>query len=201
MQMVSAALASVLRSGRTDFNARFAAARRVHPELEVGAFGEFMATAVDELAMAVEKIRADRLGEVTMAAFDVALELVAQKLAGAGARTSSIEDGWRRILPKIPSLVASSPGRLIPAVCNAVHQIESTPNARPAQWIEIMEQFAPQCMDADVFVKLGQLAAWRAGLAHFRAGAMAAADGLPEAVALGALGAKPVSSWAFVREQ
>ena len=60
--MVSAALASILRSGRTDFNARFAAARRIYPELQSEAFAEFLRTAVDELVGAVEKVRADRVG-------------------------------------------------------------------------------------------------------------------------------------------
>ncbi|PYJ81353.1 MAG: hypothetical protein DME22_21320, partial [Verrucomicrobia bacterium] len=199
--MVSTALASILRSGRADFNARFVAARRIHPELEPGAFTGFLGTAVDDLAQAVEKVRADRLGEVTMAAYDAALELVGQKLAGPGARMKAIEEGWCRILPKAASLVAMAPGRLIPAVCNAVHQLASTPGARPAHWIETMEELAPQCADADAFLKLGQVAAWRAGLAHLRSGAIAAADALPEPMALAAFGAKSGSSWAGVRER
>jgi hypothetical protein len=199
--MVSTALASILRSGRAEFNARFVAARRIHPELEPGAFAEFLGTAVDALAQAVEKVRADRLGEVTMAAYDAGLELVGQKLAGPGARMACIEEAWRRILPKTASLVSSAPGRLIPATCNAVHQLASTPGARSAQWIETMEKLAPQCADADAFLKLGQVAAWRAGLAHLRSGAIAAADTLPEALALAALGATSGNSWAGVRKR
>src|SRR6266496_5208897 len=110
--MVSAALASILRAGRTDFNARFAAARRIYPELQPEAFAEFLRTAVDALVGAVEKVRADRLGEVTMAAYDAALELVGQRLAGPGARLSSVAEGWGRVLPKLGPLVAGAPGRL-----------------------------------------------------------------------------------------
>jgi hypothetical protein len=199
--MVSAALASILRSGRADFNARFVVERRIHPDLEAGAFVEFLGTAVDDLVQAVEKARADRLGEVTMAAYDTALELVGLKLAGPGSRLASVEEGWRRVLPKAAALVATAPGRVIPAVCNAVHQLASTPGARPAQWIETMEKIGQDCADADAFLKLGQVSAWRAGLAHFRQGAIATADALPEALALAALGAKSGSSWADVREQ
>jgi hypothetical protein len=184
--MVSRALASILRSGRADFNARFVAARRILPELEPDAFAEFLGTVVGDLAEAVEKVRADRLGEVTIAAYDVALELVGQKLAGRGARMAHIEEGWRRILPKTASLVASAPSRLIPAMCNAVHQLASTPGARSARWIETMEKLAPRCADVDAFLKLGQVAAWRAGLAHLRSGAIVAADTLPEGLALAA---------------
>jgi hypothetical protein len=201
IEMPSPALISILRSGRADFNARFAAARRIHPDLEPGAFAEFLGTTVDELALAVEKVRADRLGEVTMAAYDAGLELVGQKLAGRGSRIPSIEEGWRRILPKAASVVATAPGRLIPALCNAVHQLASTPGARPAQWIEAMESLAPQCEDTEAFLRLGQICAWRAGLAHFRSGSIAAADAMPEPLTLAALGAKSGSSWVNVRER
>lgn len=200
-RMVSATLASILRSGRSDFNARFIAARRVYPDLQADAFTEFLRTAVDDFVRAVEVVRADRLGEVSMAAYDAALELVGQKLAGPGSRMPVIEEGWRRILPTIAPLVATAPNRLISAVCNAVHQLASTPGARPTQWIEITEELGPRCADTDAFLKLGQVSAWRAGLAHFRQGAIAAIDALPEKLALAALGVKSNSRWPDVRAQ
>src|SRR5439155_17560113 len=116
-------------------------------------------------------------------------------LAGPGARLSSVAEGWSRVLPKLGPLVASAPGRVIPAVCNAIHQLASTPEARPTEWIEVMEKFGPQCAEAEAFLKLGQVAAWRAGLAHFRPGAIAAAEALPEALALAALGVLSDSTW------
>lgn len=198
--MPSPALISILRSGRNDFNARFAAARRIHPDLEPAAFGQFLTTAVDELAQAVEKARADRVADVTIAAYDAGLELVGQRLAGPGSRLPCIEEAWRRILPNAASIVAAAPGGLIPAVCNAVHQLAST-GARPMEWIEMMEKLGKECPDAATFLKLGQLCAWRAGLAHFRAGALAAADTLPEPLVLAALGAKAGATWPVLREQ
>src|SRR6185436_12872804 len=96
---------------------------------------------------------------------------------------------------------ATAPVVLIPAVCNAIHQLASTPGARPRQWIEISERLGPKCADADMFLKLGQLAAWRAGLAHFRQGAIAAADALPAQLALAALDAESDSNWSHVRAQ
>src|SRR6185369_10036159 len=200
-RMISPALASILRSGRAEFNTRFAAARHVHPDLDAGAFSTFLQTAVDDLVRALDRVRPDRVAEVTMAAYDAALELVSQKLAGPGSRLGPVEEGWRRVLPASAALVATAPARLIAAVCNAVHQLAAIPEARPTQWIDIMETLAPQCADADSFLKLGQAAAWRAGLAHFRAGALAAAEGLPEKLALAALGARPGISWAQLRER
>jgi len=199
--MINATLASLLRSGRADFNARFAAARHAHPDLDPAAFGSFLQTAVDELIQAVERARADRIGEVVQAAYDAALEIVGQKLAGSGARQPWVEAGWRRILPPIAPLVAAAPGRIIPAVCNAVHHVAATPGARPEQWIELMARLGPQCTEAEAFLKLGQVAAWRAGLAHFRTGALATMDALPETLSLAALGAPSGAAWTDVRQR
>lgn len=201
--MVSAALASILRSGRSDFNARFIAARHIYPDLQPEAFTEFLRTAVDDLVRAVHAVAADRVGEVTIAAYDAALELVGQKLAGPEANTSSrlrlVDEGWRRVLPIIAPLVATAPVRLISGVCNAIHQLASTPSARPKEWIEITEKLGPQCTDPNMFLKLGQVAAWKAGFAHFRQGAIVAGDALPEALVLSALGAKSDSTWMDLR--
>jgi hypothetical protein len=199
--MIHPNLASIFRSGRAEFNARFAAARHVHPDLDAAAFSDFLQTAVDDLVRAVDQVRPDRVAEVTMSAYDVALELVSQKLAGSGSRLAPVDQGWRRILPASAALVATAPGRLIAAVCNAVHQLASTPGARPTQWIETMATLAPQCADAEAFLKLGQVAAWRAGLAHFRAGALAAAEALPEPLALATFGVRSGISWAQLRER
>jgi hypothetical protein len=136
-----------------------------------------------------------------MAAYEAALELVGQNLAGPGSRQAEIETAWRRVLTGAAPLVAGAPARVIAAVCNAVHQLASTPGARPAQWIETMESLAPQCADVEAFLKLGQVAAWRAGLAHFRTGALDVADALPEPLALAAVGAKSKNAWAAEREK
>jgi hypothetical protein len=192
---ISAGFASILRFGRTDFNARFMAARHVHPELDAAAFAKFLRREVNELAQAVERVRPDALADVAMAAYDAALELVGQRLAGSGSHVTAIEEAWRRVLPQAAPLVANAPVRMIAAVCNAAHQLAATPGARPGQWIETMATLAPQCADADTFLKLGQVAAWRAGLAHFRRSALAIADTLPEVLALTAAGASRDATW------
>ncbi len=198
---LSPGFASVLSSGRADFNARFVAARRVYADLDADAFAAFLQSGVDELARAVEAVRADRLANVTQAAYDAALELAGQKLAGPGSRVASVEEAWRRVLPKAAHLVATAPARLIAAVCNAAHQLATTPGARPAQWVEAMAGIAPQCAEVEPFLQVGQVAAWRAGLAHFREGALAVGDLLPETLALAAVNAKPGLRWAEVRQR
>lgn len=193
--MVSPVFAQILRSGRDHFNARFAAARRVTPGLDAAGFTAFLAAAVDGVVQAVERSRPGAGAEVAQAAYDVALELAGQRLLGSGERARSITAGWQRILPGIPGLVAGDPARLLGATTNALHALAATPGARPAEWIERMERFGPVMGDAAAWLALGQVAAWRAGLAHFRAPALQLADTLPSAVALGLVGAPAEAAW------
>lgn len=198
-RVLNETFASVLQSGRAEFNARFAEARRLYPDLDSDAFSQFLRTTLNDLAGEVEKVAPTRAVDFVMAAYDVALELIAQRLVGSGARVSVIEDGWNRILPKIAPMLAESPESILQSVSNALHHLSTTPGAREADWVAEMERLGPQCEDANAFLTLGQVVAWHAGLAHFREGALAAADALPEALALGAVGAGNGAKWPEVK--
>jgi hypothetical protein len=60
-----------------------------------------------------------------------------------------------------------------------------------------MSRLGAQAKDADTLLRLGQVLAWRAGLAHYRESALNIADALPEPLALAAVGA--TGTWAEVR--
>jgi hypothetical protein len=197
---ISDTLATVLRAGRGELNMRFAAARVRHPDLDAEAFAEFIRSAVDPLAVAVARTHPDRVTDVTLAAYDIALELVGRKLVGGAARTPYVGDAWRRLLPNVATLVAADPERVIAAVCNAVHHLSAAPGARPEAWIDAMTGLGSQCTDGGTFLGVGQVAAWRAGMAHFRESALAAADKLPESLALAAIGA-PSGRWPVIRDR
>jgi hypothetical protein len=196
--VIGAPLAGVLRSGRDVFNARFVAARRQNPALDGESLQEFLRASVDPLAEAVHAVRPDRVAEVVMAAFEVGLELLGQRLVGPGARWPVLEDGWRELVPAAPLVVAAEPARVLAAVCNALHNLAATPGARPSWWISEMRRLAPRCANADELLAVGQICAWRAGLAHFRAGALAVGDTLPAPLAAEAAGA-PGAAWAELR--
>jgi hypothetical protein len=61
--------------------------------------------------------------------------------------------------------------------------------AGPGEWIAAMTRLAPLCADVEPLLQVGQVAAWRAGLAHFRDGALTLAATLPPQLAAVALGA------------
>lgn len=178
--MVNASLSSVLRSGRDQFNALFAATRHQYPDLDGEAFKEFVLRAIEPLAVAVDVKNAARTASVVQAAFEIGLELAGQRLVGRGARHAFIEAGWQRILPRYPALLAERPFELLGAVSNALHQLATTPGARPEEWITDLAELSVLVPNIECFLQVGQVCAWRAGLAHYRRGALRAADALGE---------------------
>lgn len=203
--MVSEPFARVLAARREELNARFAAARQRWPELDGGAFAGFLREAVDPVVRAVADAHPGRVEDVALAAYDVALDLVGQRLVGGNghegatpngaARGGTIVDTWRRALPAAARAVAAEPARVTAALTNAAHQVAATPGARPAQWVADVASLGARCGSAADLLRLGQVAAWRAGLAHYRRGALAAAGALPEALALAAVGGPTGARW------
>lgn len=100
----------------------------------------------------------------------------------ARAGDSSKKDG-NAFFPPPRFFVAEDPSRVLPAVCNALYNLTATLDANPDQWLDDMERMATACRNADEFLKCGKVAAWRAGLAHFREGAIDAAKTLTETLA------------------
>ena len=77
---------------------------------------------------------------------------------------------------------------------NAAIHLGGVAGARTRQWQDEMAAIAPQVATLAQLRAVGQVLAWRAGVAHFRLGAIAAADTLPPALALAAFG-EPQLDW------
>ncbi|HEU0300171.1 MAG TPA: hypothetical protein VFR37_11970 [Longimicrobium sp.] len=195
---LSPAFAAFLRNARGELNARFAEARQLRPDLDGDAFAAFLRGTVDPLVRAVDAAAPAYAADAARAGYELGLELVGQRLSGPAGREPGIEQGWREVGTAAAALVAAAPERVLAAIANALHQLAATPGARPAEWTAAMRTLAPRCADPDVLLTLGQVAAWRAGMAHLRAGALAAADALPPELALAAVGAAG-GDWAAVR--
>ena len=198
--MISPAFASVLASGRAQFNGRAAEARRRFPALDMAAFGAFLHDGVDSLVLAVAAAAPERVGGVTLAAYDMALELVGHGLAGPAAKNPFLNTVWRELAPLFAPLLATAPVDVLGMLSNAAIHIASVAGARPAQWQAGMAAVAPQVGSVAQLRAVGQVLAWRAGVAHFRQGALAAADTLPPALALAAFD-EPGAQWPQVHAQ
>jgi hypothetical protein len=196
--VVGEPFARVLRASRDELNTRFAEARQRHPSLAGDDLMAFLANVVGPLISAVAAASPDRSDAVALSAYDIALELVGQRLVGPLARGAAIDATWRRVLPASAKLVAADPSRVLSSLSNAAHQVEATPGARVSAWVDDVARLAPSCESVEELLALGQVAAWRAGLAHFRQGAIAAAARLPQAVALRAVDAARGRGWAEI---
>jgi hypothetical protein len=181
--MLSPVFAAALDLRRAWFNARVAQARAREPGFDVDAFARFLTDCVDPLVRVVP----ENVAAVAEAAFDIALVLCRQRPDGVAAQV------WTRLAPAYGALVARAPHETLGLLVNAVARLQALPHARPAQWLERMLALAPQVTSTHDLRAVGQVLAWRAGAAHFRAGAIEAAGALPSALALAAFGAG--ASW------
>src|SRR4051812_29192524 len=161
--MVGEPLASVLRSGRDVFNSKFVQARRRHPQLDAGNFTRFIESCLDLIAR-TGPLRGAAFVAWAQSAYDVALELVGQGAAGNGRL---LERAWSDILPRLQPEVLASGEVALGALSNAVHHLTHARGARVEEWIAAMQTIAPGCGTVEELLQLGQVLAWRAGLAHF----------------------------------
>lgn len=197
---VSAPLARALAAGRSRFNARAAEVRHRHPGFDDAAFAGFVGSALDRVVQAVDAVAPERVHAVAIAGYDMALDLVAQGLAGPGARQPWVDRVWLELAPCNAGLLAAQPQAVLGALGNAVIQLGQWPQVRVADWLQWMTALAGEVAGLAQLRALGQLLAWRAGMAHYRRGALAAANILPPALALAALDADPASDWPALRD-
>jgi hypothetical protein len=200
VKQISTILSSVLASGRAHFNARVVDARHRHLGFNTDAFSGFLRTGLDDLALTVEKIAPASSASVIMAAYDIALELVAMGLVGPGARTDVVERAWKQLIPPFARLVAADPVEILSALSNAAVSISSVPTARFDDWLKGMAVMAEHVENTMQFRCCGLIMAWRAGMAHFRPSAFQNAEELPEKLALLAMAAMPDENWNRTRE-
>ena len=181
--MISTALAGVLAAGRVSYNERMREARRRHPALAQDVFVAFLET---QVAAVVDAVAPARLAAVVDACYDAALELVGRALVGPAAK-SRVAEAWLRVIPRHAGLLGEEPATVLGMLNNAVLHLESIPGTRPEQWMDEMAALAPSIRTVAQLRAVGQVAAWRAGAAHVRAGAFAACATLPRELALAAL--------------
>ncbi len=188
---LSAVLVRELAAARPRFNALVAAARRARPGFDTAALADAVATRLDPLALAVEAIAPDRTAAVVDAGFTQTITLIDHLLSVE--RGLLVDRVWRELAVALAKVVAERPEPVLAMLTNAALKLAATPGARVDEWLARMADLAPR-IDAGTLAAMGQVVAWRAGMAHYRDGALAAADQLPEATALAAIGAE--GSWA-----
>jgi hypothetical protein len=195
MNDISEGLATVLRSARDELNASFAQAKKQYPALDGPAFLSFLARCVDPVVAAVQAREPERVADVVRAGYAVGLELVGQR---AALRSPAIELCFQRVLPPLAALLAHAPERVIGALVNAAYNLDGA-GARTQDWLDAVATIGPRCPNVEALLQLGQLCAWRAGLAHYRSTALELAGALPPEIARAALGLPDGASFSQLR--
>ena len=191
---LSPVLVRELAAGRPRFNAQVAAARRARTGFDNEALIDAVRTRIDPLVVAVEAVAPGRVAPVVEAAFALTVTLVEQALAGE--RRVLVDRAWTEVAVPLAAAVAERPEPVLAMLTNAVLRLATTAVARPGEWIARMAALGP-LLTADTLAAAGQVVAWRSGMAHYRAGALAVADTLPGTLALAAIGA--TGSWPAIR--
>ncbi|PTY06693.1 hypothetical protein DB346_00020 [Verrucomicrobia bacterium LW23] len=208
--------AQFLEDRRQELNQQYARKRLLRPQTDehnvIAVLTQVLAPLVDAVAQADLQLSGEcghtaRMFELAEALYPIALDLAARDLLGPGARNRHAQLAWADVLRAVPLLVAAEPERMAAAVTNAVYHLSEvaggSPSASaapeeetgPSLWIRIMAAAGPDCADVREFLEAGKVAAWRCGCAQYRAGALAAARRLPEAIARKVLGLKSLQEW------
>jgi hypothetical protein len=187
-KLIAGPLAEALAKGRERYNARFAQARRMNRRLEPADFSRVLTDLVAPLVEAVARVDPAAVEPTVEALFDVSLELLGHDCLGPGARQPLVDRGWRELLPALAPLLAKAPGVVAASISNALFNLGQESGADVETWIRGMEELQPDCPDVETLLAMGQVLAWRCGLAHFRAGALEVWARLPEGPAYRVLG-------------
>ena len=173
---------------RGRMNAQFAEARLANPALDGAAVLECLETTIAPAVDAVAAVRAERADPALEALYPLALALLGQDLLGAHTRDPLIGEGWRALLPVAARQLAEAPETVAGALTNALFNLSRTPGVRGREWIANLSELAPRCAEMATLLKVGQVLAWRAGLAQYRTGALALCAQLDPTLARAALG-------------
>jgi hypothetical protein len=187
-------LADALKRGREPYNARFAQARRLSRKLNPEDLAWCLAHLADPIARAVHSVDPARVDSVVEALYDLAVDLLAKDALGPASRHPAINRAWAELGPAAARFLVQEPRLAAAALSNAAYHLAQETGTGLDRWLEDMKRLAPLCPDAAAFLAVGQVIAWRAGLAHFRASAIQVWHRLPEPLGQAALGIDPAAS-------
>jgi hypothetical protein len=182
------AFPKILAAKRGRFNSLFAEAKTYRPALDGEAFAAHLTRSVGPVVERVAAVRPDQAEVVAEALYELSLDLVSREFLGPHSRYPPLAEGWATLFGQLPERLAEAPWVFPGAVTNALYNLSATPGARPAEWARSLLALSAACDTASELMAAGQVAAWRAGLAHFRHSALERCRALPPNIAGLALG-------------
>jgi hypothetical protein len=180
--------AEILAAKRGRFNSQFAEAKTYRPALDAAAFARHLRQVVGPVVERVAGVRPEQAEAVAEALYELSLDLFGREFFGPHSRYPALAEGWTALLTQLPERLAESPWLFPGAITNALYNLSATPGARPNDWIQSVVSLAAACDDVPELLAAAQVAAWRAGLAHYRLSALERCRSLKPNIAGLALG-------------
>ena len=162
-----------LADRRERYNTVYAMARRARPRLDGDLFMHHLRTLVAPILAQLDAASGRPLVEPL---YDLCLELTGTDLFG---RSPAVSEVWKRLLPQATQQLKDSPRFLPAALSNAAYNMEREELAHLDAWFSRMEACREQCEGAERWLQVGQVLAWRFGMAHFRDSAIELGSSLP----------------------
>jgi len=175
---VGGVLAELLRDGRERYNARFIEARRYKSKIDATVFSDVLTTTLAPIVEAVNAADSSKTASCFDALYDLALELLGQELLGPRARCAELELGWKSLFPVLAPWIAAEPRKVAGSLSNALYNLAQTPGTRADAWMKSIAAMGKKVTDANGLLQAGQVAAWLAGMAHYRTDALKSLDQL-----------------------
>lgn len=200
---VSPALECILRERRHAYNFRWSEARSRFPHLSSTDAASFfvhdLSPLIDALSI-LPSVGSDQLESICDIAVEVGVKATGLRLLGVNAAESWITELWRNTFPALTMHLSNDPLTVIAELSHATAQFSAHRASRPQQWLRLLTVLGPKAADLAQLRLLGKVLAWRSGLAHYRTGALAAADQLPTELVEAALQIPTSQSWAEWRD-
>jgi hypothetical protein len=198
---LSPAFTSILRERRHAYNYRWSEARSRFPHLTSEDAASFFVNDLAPLidALAASAVQPDQLELLCDIAVDVGSRATGLRLLGVNASQPWVTELWRNTFPALAHLIAANPLAVITEMSHATAQFSTHGASRPQQWLRLLTALGPQAADLEQLRLLGKVIAWRSGLAHYRTGALTAADHLPPSLVEPALEIHAGQSWSTLR--
>ncbi len=165
-----ASLSHIFQQERALFNQLYADVQWRFPQLEGDQFRAFLISAVNPLVASASSSGRTIDRDWVAVIYTAALELVGQKLAGPAAINTWHNHLWN-LFPNLSELLLQTP-ELIAELSNCVHHVVRHPGSRPQHWLNSFSRCAPLCQTPEQVRQVALIAAWSAGLAHYRSSAL-----------------------------
>lgn len=162
-------LRRALLRGRADYNQRFRRAAAQYRGLSAETLGALLRGPLARIVEPLDGLPESRIDALLGTLYDATLRLVGLRLLGPDGQTQQLNALFEQLLPAVAPALAEDPERLVPALINAVHNLDLELPRGASCWLRLMRRLARLQPSADLLHEAGLVAAWRCGLAQLRA--------------------------------